>query len=165
MGPLNLQSLANCSGSTGTVTASPGFLYTASNPQTLALNTTLSSCSGPYVSAARIVMSFRSQRAVSCQNAFNVTNGGSGTITWTSPLGMGKSSATVVFVITSTTGHITKVHYSGTVTSQANVFTGNHLSGNLTLNRGLHTVAGGGDCSATQRLTSFPVTAASLTVS
>jgi hypothetical protein len=164
-GALNLSSLANCSGSTGTVTASPGFLYTGANPQTIALNTTLGFCSGPYVSSAHVVMSFHSQTAISCQSAFNVNNGGFGTITWTSPGGMGKSSASMVFVITSTSGHTTKVHYSGTVTSLANVFTGNHLSGNLTLNRGLHTVAGGGDCSATQPLTSFSVSAASLIVS
>ena len=165
VGALNIATLANCSGSAGAVTASPGFLYTQSNPQTITLNTTLGSCSGPYVSSARIAMSFRSEHAISCQNAINANNGGSGTITWTSPLGMGKSSATVRFVIVSTTGHITKVHYFGTVTSQANVFTANHLSGNLTLNRGLHAVAGGGDCTATQQLTSFSVTAASLIVS
>ena len=57
------------------------------------------------------------------------------------------------------------MHYYGTVTSRANVFTDNRLSGNLTLNKGLHTAAGGGDCTTAQRLTSFSVAAASLAVS
>ena len=93
-----------------------------------------------------------------------MNNGGSGTITWTSPLGMGKSSATVRFVITATTGHSTRVHLYGTVTSQANVFTGNHLSGNLTLDKGVGSPSTGGDCTVTQRLKAFGVTAAALTV-
>jgi uncharacterized protein (DUF2147 family) len=163
-GAPNIPNLAKCTGNAGTVNVSPGLVFTTKDPQTIALNTTLSSCSGPYVTSARIVVSFRSSQPINCQNAINVTSGGSGTITWPSPAGMGKSSATVRFVITSTTGHTTQVHYYGDVTSQANVFTGRHLSGNLTLNKGLKTAGSGGDCSNTVPLKSFAVTAASLTV-
>jgi hypothetical protein len=72
---------------------------------------------------------------------------------------MGQSSVTLRFVVTSTSGHATQVHFYGDVRSAANVFTGTHVSGNLTMNRGLATAANGGDCSKTSPLTSFGITA------
>jgi hypothetical protein len=78
---------------------------------------------------------------------------------------MGKSAATLRFVITSSSGHVTKVHFYGDVTSNANVFTSDHVSGNITMNRGLQSVADGGDCSATSPLTSFGVTSITMKLS
>ena len=78
---------------------------------------------------------------------------------------MGKTAVTLRFVVTSTSGHTTQVHFYGDVRSAQNVFTGAHLSGNLTLNRGLHSIANGGDCSATSPLTSFGITAITMKLS
>jgi hypothetical protein len=165
VGRPNVTYLAACTGSAGSVGASPGLLYSTSKPQTITLASTMSSCTGPYVTAARISFSFRSSTAINCQNAINVTSGGSGTLFWPAPGGMGKSAATLRFVITSSSGHVTKVHFYGDVTSKANVFTSAHVSGNITLNRGLQSVADGGDCSTTSPLASFGVTSITMKLS
>jgi hypothetical protein len=161
----NVTYLAACTGSAGSVGANPGLLYSTSNPQTITLASTMSSCTGPYVSSARISFSFRSSTEINCKNAINVTSGGSGTLFWPAPAGMGKTAATLRFVITSSSGHVTKVHFYGDVTSKANVFTSNHVSGNITLDRGLPSVADGGDCSTTTPLTSFGVTSITMKLS
>ncbi|MDQ1479375.1 MAG: large repetitive protein, partial [Actinomycetota bacterium] len=165
VGRPNVTYLAACTGSAGSVGMSPGLLDSTSKPQTITLASTMSSCTGPYVSSARISFSFRSSTAINCRNAINVTSGGSGTMFWPTPGGMGKSAATLRFVITSSSGHVTKVHFYGDVASKANVFNSAHVSGNITLNRGLQTVAAGGDCSTTSPLTSFGVTSITMKLS
>jgi hypothetical protein len=50
----------------------------------------------------------------------------------------------------------------GRVTSTVNMFTGSHVSGDLTLDRGLKQASDGGDCSANQPLTALGVTAVKL---
>ena len=159
VGRPNVTYVASCSGSTGSVGVSPGLLYSSSQTQTFALASTIGSCTGPYVTSARISISFRSATGISCQNAINAISSGSGSIFWPSPRGMGKSAVTLRFVITSTSGHATNVHFYGDVRSAANVFTGAHVSGNLTMDRGLNSGANGGDCSKTSPLTSFGITA------
>ena len=159
VGRPNVTYLASCSGSTGSVGVSPGLLYSSSHTQTFALASTIGSCTGPYVTSARLSISFRSASGISCQNAINAISSGSGSMFWPSPRGMGKSSVTLRFVITSTSGHSTNVHFYGDVRSAANVFTGAHVSGNLTMDRGLNSGANGGDCSKTSPLTSFGITA------
>ena len=52
-----------------------------------------------------------------------------------------------------------RVHFSGVVTTKANVFTNAQISGDITMNRGLQSVANGGDCRDTSRLTNLGVTA------
>jgi hypothetical protein len=74
---------------------------------------------------------------------------------------MGKSAVTLRFVITGTSGHKTTVHVYGRVTSSINVFKGSHVSGDLTLDRGLKASSDGGDCSTTA-LKHFGVTAIKL---
>jgi hypothetical protein len=165
VGRPNVTYLAACTGSAGSVGANPGLLYSTAKPQTFTLASTMSSCTGPYVSSARISFSFRSSTAINCKNAINVTSGGSGTLFWPSPGGMGKSAATLRFVITSSSGHVTKVHFYGDVQSKANVFTSSHVSGNITLNRGLQTVANGGDCSTSSPLKTFGITSISMKLS
>jgi len=74
---------------------------------------------------------------------------------------MGKSALTLRFVLTSTSGHTTQAHVYGDVQSKVNVFSGSHVSGDLTLNRGLKSTADGGDCGSTA-LTNLGVSAIKL---
>lgn len=154
----------SCTGSAGRLTSTPGLLLTYAQPQTLALATTFGSCTGTWVTSARLAISVRSSTAITCPSAFNVTNGGSGRITWTAPPGMGTSGVSVRLVVTGTTGHVTKLHFYGEVTSQSNIYTGRRLSGNITINKGLNAVASGGDCTVTLPITTADVTAASLKI-
>jgi hypothetical protein len=156
---------ASCHGSTGTVQLTHGLFLAASQTQTIDLAATLGTCTGGYVSAGRVKASFRSTRPMTCQNAIGVSNGGSGTLTWTSPAGMGTAGATVRFVFASTSGHSTSVHFYGDVTSHPNLFTGRHISGTITLNRGLKSAASGGDCRAAAALAKFNVTAINFSMS
>jgi hypothetical protein len=156
-----VSALATCSGQTGSVGVRPGLATSPARSQTFSLSSTLSQCGGPYVRAASLSISVRSSTALMCRNAINVNSTGSGTIRWTTPGGMGKSSLTLRFVITSTSGHETKAHVYGQVTTTVNMFTGSHVSGDLTLDRGLAASSAGGDCSASP-LTHFGVTAIKL---
>ena len=144
---------------------SHGLLYSTKKSQTFTLSSAMGSCTGPYVSAARIAISLQSETAIKCPNAINVKNTGSGNIFWPAPGGMGKSVATIHFVITASSGHVTHVHFTGVVTSKANVFTNSPISGDITLNRGLQSVANGGDCKDSAPLTNFGVTAISMKLS
>ena len=97
--------LASCSGTSGTVRVAPGLLLAVNNQHTFTLTAVLGNCSGPYVRAARVSLSFRSKRPVSCDNALGIPDNGSGTLTWTAPAGMGNSRAKTQLVIASTSGH------------------------------------------------------------
>jgi len=147
-----------CSGAAGTVTMSPGIAMTSGKPQTIALDALVTTCSGGYVTAGRVRTSFRSSTAMTCRNATAMTSGGSGRMNWRAPRGMGSSDVTMRFVFVSSSGHSTKVHFYGTVTSKANLFTARHISGNLWVNRGLNSIDSGGDCRNVQRMTNFTVT-------
>jgi hypothetical protein len=159
VGRPHVSALALCSGNRGSLSANPGLRTSPAKPQTFGLSTTMSSCTGPYVRAARLSISFRSAQAITCRSAINVNNSGSGTMRWTAPAGMGKSSVTLRMVFTSTAGHTTKAHVYGRVTSTVNIFAGSHVSGDLTLDRGLKQVS---DCSTSRPLTTFGVTAVKL---
>ncbi len=62
---------------------------------------------------------------------------------------MGKSALTLRFVITSTSRHTSTAHLYGGVASTLNVFKGSHVSGDLTLDRGMKSSSAGGDCGST----------------
>jgi Fibronectin type III domain len=147
VGRPNVAARASCSGNAGSMRVTPGLATSAAKPQTFKLASKLGRCRGPYVRAASIAISFRSSTAISCRSALNVNSTGSGTIRWTAPRGMGKTSLTLRLVLTSTSGHTTKAHVYGVVTSNVNVFKGSHVSGDLTLDRGLKATSDGGDCS------------------
>jgi titin len=153
-----------CTGSAGTMNADHGLYLSRTEPQTFALDATASNCNGSYVTAGRIRASFRTATPTTCPNLTTVTSGGSGTLTWTAPTGLGTAGATLQLVFVSTAGHVTQAHFSGTVTSKGNLFTQRHVSGNITLNRGLKPVASGGDCTALIPLTTFAVTAISFSI-
>ncbi|MGO9873668.1 MAG: fibronectin type III domain-containing protein [Acidimicrobiia bacterium] len=163
--PPNVPDLASCSGNSGIVRVSPGLLLATAEPHTVVLQTTLGSCSGPYVRAAQISVSFRTKRAMSCRSAIGVPSGGSGTLTWTSPVGLGTSGASIQLVFGSTNGHTTTAQFFGVVRSQSNVFSDAHVTGTLVLNRGLAATTSGGDCASGTRLGGFSVTSASMTIS
>jgi len=152
---------ASCTGSGGTLAVKPGLSTGPAKPQTLTLASTFSQCTGPYVRGASLSISFRSSTAVTCRNVVGVNSTGSGVIRWTAPRGMGKSALTLRFVITSTSGHTSTAHLYGDVTSTVNVFTGSHVSGDLTLDRGMKATSEGGNCSSTP-ITHVGVTAVKL---
>jgi hypothetical protein len=169
VGPLviqapNLPSMATCVLDSGSMTATPGLLLTDARPQTLALAATLKSCTGPYVSSGRISFSMRTPSEARCQSLVNMQNGGNGKITWTAPLGMGTAGASLRIIITSTSGHVTQASFFGIVTSRSNFLTGRHISGNVTLQRGLNPLASGGDCNLETPIANFPVSALRFTV-
>ena len=110
-------------------------------------------------------MTLRTKTALSCQSAIGAHIGGSGTLTWTAPVGLGTSGAAIQLVIGSTNGHTTTAQFSGVVTSHASVFSGAKVTGTLTLERGLGAATAGGDCAPATRLGTLSVTSASMTVS
>ena len=69
------------------------------------------------------------------------------------------------FTIDSTNGHTTSASYHGTITSRANLFTNAHVSGSLTLNRGIEGADIGGDCPSSGRIATFAVTAITMGIS
>ena len=143
----------------------PGLLLAESRTHTLKLEATLGDCTGPYVRSAHLSVSFQSKGAYSCTTAIGVPNGGSGVLTWTAPVGLGTSAASIQFIVDSTVGHTTQAHFHGVVTSRANIFSDYHVDGSVTLDQGLAAVADGGDCSLGTRLQRFNVTAVSFTIS
>ena len=162
---VHAQSVTTCSGHRGNVRATPGLLLALPVRNSFSFGATFSTCSGPYVHAVGISVSFRTTNALSCQSVIGTRIGGSGTLTWKAPVGLGTSGTTMQLVIGSTAGHTTTAHFSGTVTSHASVFSGTHITGTLTLQRGLHAAASGGDCTPSKLLGSFSVTSASMTIS
>jgi hypothetical protein len=162
---VHTQAVTTCSGHRGSVHATPGLLLALPVANSFMLGATFGSCSGPYVHAAGLSVSFRPKSTLSCQSAIGAQIGGTGTLTWTAPIGLGTSGATIRLVLGSTVGHTTTAHFSGTVTSHASVFSGAHVTGTLTLQRGLHAAAAGGDCTTSKWLGNFSVTSASMTIS
>jgi hypothetical protein len=162
---VNAQSVTTCSGHHGSVHATPGLLLTLPVANSFTLGATFGSCSGPYVQAAGIAVSFRTKSALSCQSVIGARIEGSGTFTWRAPIGLGTSGASIHFVLGTTVRHTTTAHFSGSVTSHASVFSGAHVTGTLILQRGLHAAASGGDCTPSKWLGSFSVTSAGMTIS
>ena len=99
-------------GRRGNVHATPGLLLSLPRSRIASsLGATFGSCSGPYVRAAGISVSFRTKSALSCQSVIGAHIGGSGTLTWTAPVGLGTSGASIHLVIGSTNGHTTTAHF------------------------------------------------------
>jgi hypothetical protein len=156
--------LAACHGTTGTLTATPGLQLTAAQRQSFAFTATLSGCTGPYVQKATLSASFRTP-TMSCSNAIGRAGDGSGTLRWTAPGGLGTSSISIHFTISSTAGHVTLAKFHGAVTSRSNLFSDAHVGGTVILNRGLASSGSGGNCPASGRLETFAVTTILLNLS
>jgi hypothetical protein len=162
--PPSSKTLASCTGNTGTVTLNPGMLEKTAQTQHLDLSATVG-CQGPSVNAGSVTFSLRARRSASCATAVGLISGGSGTIRWSAPGGMGKSIATIQLKIASTGNHQTKATFSGSITSGNSILKGADISGTLLLSRGFHATSAGGDCSSQTPLTQMPMTAITMTLS
>ena len=156
---------AGCRGTSGAVTVTPGLVLFTPATVTVALNATLSSCTGPYVANGKMSFSMHSALPVTCLSPKHLAVNGAGTLTWTAPAGMGTAHAEMRFVVSSTNLHVTHVHFTGVVKSKSNIFTERPFTGDITLNRGLHPVASGGDCAASIGLHRFGLTTVSFVIS
>jgi hypothetical protein len=163
--PPHGSNMASCSGTSGSVKIKPGMAQTTAQTHSLDLDATLGTCTGPYVSAARVSLSLRTKRAASCGSASGLISSGFGTLRWTAPVGMGRSAASIHLQITSTGDHQTKATFFGIVTARNNVFSDAHVQGSLTLGRGFHFDSAGGDCSSQTPLTTMPVRAITMVLS
>jgi hypothetical protein len=152
-----------CHGASGILAATPGLQLTAAERQTFALGASLGTCAGPYVQRAKLFLSFRSP-SISCVTAEGTSSNGSGTLTWVAPAGLGNSDTSIQLKIVSTSGHTTLATLQGTVTSRSNLFSNARVSGIVILSRGLSGTGSGGDCPASGRLSTFVVSAISLTI-
>ena len=110
-------------------------------------------------------MSLHSKQPFSCTTAIDVANAGSGTLTWTAPVGRGTSGAAISLVITSSSGHTTTAEFHGVVTAGGNMFSDYHVDGTVTLDQGLDPNGSGGDCDGVTRLQKFLVSTVTLTIS
>ncbi len=154
-----------CKGNSGSLRVSPGLLFSINKPHTFRLAAALGHCSGSFARQAKISMTFRSKSPFSCKQAIGKANAGSGTITWTAPAALGTSDAAIQLVFGATHGHVTNARFHGTITSRANLFTDQHVTGTLTLKKGLASDGSGGDCSNTSRLQKFTVTSVTMRIS
>ena len=152
----------SCSGTTGSLTATPGFLLSNSGPQTLKVVSNGLTCTGGFVTGGNLVGSLQTAD-YRCGSIIGHNGNGTGTLTWTSPANMGKTTAKLNFKFTGTSGHTTTGTISGVVTTNgSNLAAGKAITGAFTLNKGLRSTASGGDCTVTKRLKNFGVTAISL---
>jgi Fibronectin type III domain len=151
-----------CHGSTGILQATPGLQLTVAEQHSLALGATFENCAGPYVTKAKLFLLFRSP-SISCQTAVGSASGGSGTLTWIAPAGLGSSAASIELDFGSTAGHTTLATFHGTVTSRSNLFSNAHVSGVVIFSQGLDR-APTGDCPASGRLNTLVVSAISMTI-
>ena len=153
----------NCSGSGGTMTASPGLKLFSGAPQGLAWTQGGLSCTGGFVSAGNLKAAMQTPKAVRCSGIVGIVDRGTSTITWTAPAGMGKTTMKLNMTITSSVGHVTSGTLSGLVTTTGSNFaSGKTVSGAFTLGKGLRSTQGGGDCTVNIPLTTFPITSMSL---
>lgn len=153
----------NCSGTSGTMTATPGLLLFTGKPQTLTWSGASVTCSGGFVAAGNLTASMQTPQSVRCSGIIGLTDRGTGKVVWTSPSSMGKTTLKLNMTITSTSAHQTFGTLSGLVTtSGSNFAAGKTVSGTFTLNKGLHSTQSNGDCSTNSPLTTFPITAVSL---
>jgi hypothetical protein len=160
---------ATCTGASGSIDNvlknngvgdNGGLLLQAKGPQQYRLSASGQTCTGNAVSAARVKAVVTTATAVNCTTIKSTTLGGSGTFTWTAPVGMGTSNFNIRWNWTSNTA----IHIAGSVSaggSSNNIFGGNHITGSITTSTSLASTATGGNCSATIPLSHFTITAIS----
>jgi hypothetical protein len=152
----------NCSSTLGNATATSGLLLSSGRSQQWSLSSAGLTCTGGFVTGGRLKASMQTT-TTNCAGLVGKTSNGSGVLTWTAPAGMGQSSAKLNFKVTGSTGHETHGTITGVVTtSGSNLAAGKAVSGAFSLNKGLQSVASGGDCTVTVPLTSFGLNSISL---
>jgi hypothetical protein len=153
----------SCTGSGGTMTASPGLLLFSGSPQDLSWSQNGLSCTGGFVTAGNLTALMRTPKEVRCSGLPGIADKGTSTITWTAPAGMGKSTLKLNMKVTGSTGHVTTGTLTGVVTTTGSNFaSGKAVSGSFTLGKGLKSTGSGGDCTTNIPLKTFPITAFSL---
>ena len=153
----------NCSGSGGTMTATPGLLLFTGAPQTLSWAQNGLTCTGGFVSHGNLTASMQTPKSVRCSGLVGIVDRGTARITWTAPAGMGKTTLKLNMTVTGSVGHSTTGTLSGLVTTTGSNFaSGKTVSGAFTLGKGLRSTQSGGDCSTNIKLTTFPITSISL---
>ena len=152
----------SCSGTTGSATATPGLLLSTGKPQQWAISANGLACTGGFVTSGRLKASLQTT-TTNCAGLVGKTSNGAGTLTWTAPAGMGSSTAKLNFKVTGSTGQETHGTITGVVTtSGSNLAAGKPIAGAFSLNKGLKSVASGGNCTVTIPLTSFGINSISL---
>ena len=153
----------NCSGSGGTMTASPGLKLFDGQSNTLSWTQSGLACTGGFTAAGNLTAKMQTPKAVQCSGIVGIVDAGTATIVWTNPANFGKTTMKLNMKITSTSGHVTSGTLSGVVTTAGSNFaSGKAVTGAFTLGKGLHSTQSGGDCTVTTQLKNFPITAISL---
>jgi len=165
---------ASCSGTSGNldlthnagVGDNGGLVQIAKGPQQYTLTSSGLTCTGDAVAQGDISATVTTATEVNCDNLVeqSVPLGGSGTLTWTDPAGMGESNISLQLRWTSDTGGT----INGVVSNQGsaqNIFGGDHVHGTFTTNEDLNAIGDGGDCSATNPIDGFSLATIDFTVS
>lgn len=177
---------ATCSGTTGTAAfnpgTEPGLRLVAKTVQKVTLAGATQACTGGFVTAGTLVSTggLRSAAPVSClslkadrlKSVANRTKfAGQVKVIWSAPTGMGRTYANVLaYVTTADVANKTTLHYSGTVLAPTfdppQLFKSGHVSGNITIDKGLNTAAGtpAGNCSVLIPIDGGAVSAASIKI-
>ena len=165
---------ADCSASSGTldlvhgagVGDNGGLVQVAKAPQQYAVSVSGLACTGDAVDAGDLAATITTSTEVNCDNLVetSVPLGGSGTLTWTTPVGMGESNISLQFRWTSDTGGT----INGVVSNQGsaqNIFGGDQIAGTFTTSDDLQPAEAGGDCTATNPIDGFSLTNIEFTIS
>lgn len=153
----------SCSGSGGTLTATPGLLLRNSAPQSIKGGQGGLACTGGYVTAGKLKIAVTTPNVRCSGLIYNLTTKaqakGTAYTTWSAPLNMGGSTFKFNMKFVSTVGHTTTGTISGVVTTTgSSLAAGKPIVGTFVLNKGLKSTGLGGDCSITSPLTTFNFT-------
>jgi hypothetical protein len=143
-----------------------GLVQVAKGPQQYGISVSGLTCTGNAVAAGDLAATVTTSTEVNCDNLVenSVPLGGSGTLTWTSPAGMGESNISLQLRWTSDTGGT----INGVVSNQGsaqNIFGGDTVAGTFTTNEDLDAIGNGGDCSATNPIDGFALATIDFTIS
>jgi len=165
---------ANCSGTAGNIDLvhgtgvgdNGGLVQVAKGPQQYTITSDGLVCTGNAVAEGDLSATVTTSTEVNCDNLVEeeVPLGGSGTLTWNDPAGMGESNISLQLRWdTDTSGTFT-----GVVSNQGsaqNIFGGDTVRGTFSTNEDLDAIGNGGDCSATNPIDGFTLDAIEFTVS
>lgn len=153
----------SCSG-TGNLAFSPGLLLKTGNPQAITASSNNLVCTGGQVTAGTVAIKLATPN-IRCGGFVGSKASGYATATWTAPAGMGTTTMKLQFLPLSTSGHTTSGKIYGSVTTTgSNLASGGTIKGNFSINKGMNSVASGGDCTVTIPLKTAGLTLAFHTV-
>ena len=137
----------------GNFSANPGLLLGTAASQTFKLNQRLS-CDGGFVTTGTLKATLYAG-GTTCGGFTGAKTSTAGTATWSAPLGMGVSTVNLKLSgVNRTVPGQTTMAISGTVGTGTSVIgAGKALTGSITVNKGLKSVANGGHCTINIPLT------------